>query len=339
MSDPMPDPQTRAHPHHRPADAMVHPRFEGIRTFMRLPHLSDPHRWSEADLAIVGVPFDSSGTYRVGARFGPSGIRHESMLLRPYHPELRVDVHERLSMIDAGDLPVTPGYLPESHAQITEGAGTVLDAGVVPIFLGGDHSVSLPLLRAVAQRHGPVGLVHLDAHADLWPGYFGGKDTHGTPFRRAVEENLIDPARSVQVGLRGPVYGPGDMSLPEELGLAAISADRWHRVGTDAVIQEVRERIGADADGRTPGPTYLSFDIDVLDPVYAPGTGTPEVGGTTGVQALQLLRGLAGVRFCAYDLVEVMPAYDAGAVTQLLAANLAYEMIALSAVATQRSEA
>lgn len=314
-------------PHHRPADALVYPRFEGIRTFMRLPHLEQPERLGEADLAIVGVPFDSAGTYRVGARFGPAGIRHESMLLRPYHPELAVDVHAELSLVDAGDVPVTPGYLAESHAQITTAAAAIVASGVIPLFLGGDHSVSLPLLRALAARHGPLALLHLDAHADLWPGYYGGKDTHGTPFRRALEEGLIDPQRSIQVGLRGPVYGAEDVTLPRDLGLEAVSADELHRHGVDACLARVRERIGG------PGPRYLSFDIDVFDPVYAPGTGTPEVGGASSVQMLQLLRGMAGLDFVGFDLVEVMPAYDVGALTQLLAANVAYEMIALSAVA------
>jgi len=314
-------------PHHRPPDALAYPRFEGIRTFMRLPHLAEVARLGEADLAIVGVPFDTGATYRVGARFGPSGIRQESMLLRPYHPELAVDVHAELSLVDHGDLPVTPGYLPESHAQIEAGAAAVLETGVTPLFLGGDHSVSLPLLRAVAARHGPVALVHVDAHADLWPGYYGGKDTHGTPFRTALEEGLIDPARSVQLGLRGPVYDADDVSAPGRLGLASLSADALHRGGIDDAAALVRRRAGGA------GPRYLSFDIDALDPAFAPGTGTPEVGGLTPVQALRLLRSLAGLGFVAFDLVEVMPAYDVGAITQLLAANLAYEMIALAAVA------
>lgn len=313
--------------HHRPVDALVYPRFEGIRTFMRLPHLDGTERLPEADLAVIGVPFDTGATYRVGARFGPAGIRQESMLLRPYHPELGVDVHAELSLVDAGDLPVTPGYLPESHAQIEAAAGAVLATGVTPLFLGGDHSISLPLLRAVAARHGPVALLQLDAHGDLWPGYFGGKDTHGTPFRRALEEGLIDPGRSVQVGLRGPVYSADDVTLPERLGLVAISAETLHRHGVEAAVERVRTRLGGA------GPRYLSLDIDVLDPVYAPGTGTPEVGGLSSVQLLQLLRGLAGLAFVGFDLVEVMPAYDVGALTQLLAANLAYELIALAAVA------
>lgn len=310
-------------PRHRPVDAMVYPRFEGIRTFMRLPHVTD---LADVDAAIVGVPFDTGGTYRVGARFGPSGIRQESMLLRPYNPELGVNLSDRLSIVDYGDLPITPGYLPESHAQIAEGAGEVIGAGVTPVFLGGDHSVSLPLLRAVAERHGPVGLVHFDAHNDLWHSYFGGKDTHGTPFRRAVEEGLLDVDRSIQVGLRGSLYGPEDVDMTEKLGMAMIRGTEMHRLGVPAVVERIRERAGT-------GPLYLSFDIDVLDPVYAPGTGTPEVGGATGLQALEMLRGLAGLRFAGFDLVEVMPPYDVGGVTALLAANLAYEMLSLVAVA------
>lgn len=305
-----------------PADAMVYPRFEGIRTFMRLPHVTE---LTGVNVAVVGVPFDTGATYRVGARFGPSGIRQESMLLRPYHPELGVGVFEELSVVDYGDLPVTPGYLPESHAQIRQGASDLFAAGVVPIFLGGDHSVSLPLLRAARDRHGPLGLVHFDAHNDLWHGYFGGKDTHGTPFRRALEEGLIDPARSIQVGLRGSLYGPEDVDQSLTLGLDMIRARELHQLGVSAVVERIRTRAGT-------GPLYLSFDIDFLDPTYAPGTGTPEVGGATSVQALELLRGLAGLDIRAYDLVEVMPPYDVGALTQLLAANLAYEMLALAAV-------
>lgn len=301
---------------------MSYPRFEGIRTFARLPHVTD---LTGVDLAIVGVPFDTGATYRVGARFGPSGIRNESLLLRPYNPELKVNVFGTLSAVDYGDLPVTPGYLPESHSQITAAARPLLAAGVTPIFLGGDHSVSLPLLRTVVERTGPVGLVHFDAHNDLWHSYYGGKDTHGTPFRRAVEEGLLDVGRSVQVGIRGSLYGEEDVGLSEELGLSLVTGPEMHRVGVPAVIERIKARVGQ-------GPLYLSFDIDFLDPVYAPGTGTPEVGGATAVQALDLLRGMAGLDFRAYDLVEVMPNYDPAGLTSLLAANLVYEMMSLAAV-------
>ncbi len=309
-------------PPYQPADAMVYPRFEGIRTFMRLPHVTD---LTGVNLAVVGVPFDTGATYRVGARFGPSGIRQESMLLRPYHTEHKVNLFEHLSAVDYGDLPVTPGYLPESHAQITHSAAALFEAGVTPIFLGGDHSVSLPLLRAVNAQYGPVGLVHFDAHNDLWHGYFGGKDTHGTPFARAVEEGLLDVSRSTQVGIRGSLYGPEDVAITEEKGLALVTGPDLHRRGVASVLEQIRARAGM-------GPLYLTFDIDFLDPVYAPGTGTPEVGGATAVQALDLLRGLAGLSFVAYDLVEVMPTYDPAGITSLLAANLVHEMMALAAI-------
>jgi agmatinase len=303
-------------------DAMVYPRFEGIRTFMRLPFVQD---FQDVDAAVVGVPFDTGGTYRVGARFGPSGIRQESMLLRPYNPALKVNIFEKLSVVDYGDLPVTPGYFYESHQQITEGAANVLDANVTPIFLGGDHSISWALLRAVAKKYGPVALVHFDSHSDLWSGYFGGKDTHGTPFRRAVEEGLLDVKRSSQIGLRGSLYGPEDAGITEELGLQMISGPELHEIGVKETLRRVRERVGT-------GPAYLSFDIDFVDPTFAPGTGTPEVGGFTGAQSLELLRGLTGINFVAYDLVEVMPPYDVGGTTCLLAANLAYEMLSLIAL-------
>ena len=307
---------------HGPLDAMTYPRFEGVRTFMRLPFTTD---LSGADICVVGVPFDTGGTYRVGARFGPSGIRQESMLLRPYNPALDVNLFDHLSGVDYGDLPVTPGYLPESHAQITEGAKEVIAKGCVPFFMGGDHSVSLPLLRAVASQHGPVALVHFDAHSDLWSGYFGGKDTHGTPFRRAVEEGLLDTGRSSQVGLRGSLYGPDDVSISEELGFQMISGPELHAIGIEETLKRIHERIGE-------GPAYLSFDIDFVDPTFAPGTGTPEVGGFTSAQCQALLRGLVGIDFVAYDLVEVMPAYDSAATTCLLAANLIYEMMSLEAL-------
>ncbi len=311
---------------YRPVDAMVYPRFTGIRTFMRLPYITD---LQGVDFAIVGVPFDTGGTFRVGARFGPEGIRTQSMLLRPYNPALKVPIFAICSGIDYGDLPVTPGYLPESHAQITEGAVEVFASGATPVFLGGDHSVSLPLLRAAAGKHGPLALVHFDSHSDLWPGYFGGKDTHGTPFRRAYEEGLIDTARSSQIGLRGSLYDESDVQMTQDLGFQMITGPEMHEIGMAETIRRVRERVGD-------GPTYLSFDIDFVDPAYAPGTGTPEIGGFTSAQCQQLVRGLVGVDFVGYDLVEVMPPYDSpGGVTCLLAANLVYEFISL--IALQRA--
>src|SRR5262245_47915617 len=253
-------------PSYRPVDAMVYPRFSGIRTFMRLPHVTD---LTGVDFAVVGVPFDTGATFRVGARFGPEGIRSQSTLLRPYNPALKIAIFDVCSGVDYGDLPVIPGYLPESHQQITEGASAVYASGATPVFLGGDHSVSLPLLRATARHFGKVALIHFDSHSDLWPGYFGGKDTHGTPFRRACEEGLIDTARSIQVGLRGSVYDEGDVRMPEDHGFQVITGPELHDIGVPETIRRIRERVGQ-------GQAYVTFDIDFVDPAYAPGTGTPE---------------------------------------------------------------
>ncbi len=313
--------------HYQPVNAMEYPRYSGIRTFMRLPHITD---LGYVDIAIVGVPFDTGGTFRVGARFGPESIRNESMLLRPYNPALGVSVFEHCSCVDYGDLPTAPGYLPDSHQLIVEGVKQVLESSVTPIFLGGDHSVSLPILRAVAEKYGPVALVHFDSHSDLWHGYFGGKDTHGTPFRRALEENLIDVARSSQIGLRGSLYDEEDQQMSSTAGFHVVTGPELHARGIASTIAEVRARVGS-------GPAYLSFDIDFVDPAYAPGTGTPEVGGFTGAECQELVRGLIGINFIAFDLVEVMPAYDPASVTGLLAANLVYEFMSL--VALQRRDA
>jgi agmatinase len=279
---------------YRPVDAMVYPRFSGIRTFMRLPYVTD---LNGVDFAIVGVPFDTGGTFRVGARFGPEGIRSQSMLLRPYNPALKVPIFDICSGVDYGDLPITPGYLPESHDQIKAGAAAVFASGVTPIFLGGDHSVSLPLLRAAAGKHGPVALIHFDSHSDLWPAYFGGKDTHGTPFRRAYEEGLLDTTRSSQVGLRGPLYDESDATMTTEVGMQLITGPEMHEIGITETLRRVRTWVGD-------GPAYVTFDIDFVDPAYAPATGTPEVGGFTSAQCLQLVRGLAGLNLIGFDLVE-----------------------------------
>ncbi len=311
---------------YRPVDAMVYPRFSGIRTFMRLPHIT---ALEGVDFAIVGAPFDTGGTFRVGARFGPEGIRSHSMLLRPYNPALQVDIFEVCSGVDFGDLPVIPGYLAQSHQRLYEGAAAIFATGVTPIFLGGDHSVSLPLLRAAAGQFGPLALVQFDSHSDLWPGYYEDLDTHGTPFRRALEEGLLDPARSIQVGLRGPLYGASDAQMPLEAGFDLITGPELHQMGMEAAGRRIRERVGQ-------GPAYLTFDIDFIDPAFAPGTGTPEVGGFTGAQALELVRGLTGLNFVGYDVVEVMPGYDPAGVTCLLAANIAYEFMSL--IALQRRD-
>ncbi len=307
----------------QPPDGMRSPRYGGVRSFMRLPHVT---QLEGVDFAVAGVPFDTGATYRVGARFGPEAIRSASVLLRPYHPEQEVLLFPTLSGIDYGDLPTVPGYLPQSHQAIAAAAEALFRAGVTPIFLGGDHSVSLPLLRAaVAVRGQPLALLHFDSHGDIWGGYYGGLDTHGTPFRRALEEGLLDVDHSIQIGLRGSVYDEHDVQLSRELGFQVVTARELHRRGVEDVLQQVHEL----QRGRV---CYLSFDIDFVDPAFAPGTGTPETGGFSGAVCHELLRGLRGLRFAAFDMVEVMPSYDPAGITALLAANLVYEFIALLAL-------
>ena len=307
---------------HEPLDAMEYPRFEGIRTFMRLPHITD---LQDVDFLIAGVPFDTGGTFRVGARFGPSGIRENSMLLRPYNPAQDIEIFDYCSGIDFGDLPIVPGYLAESHKMIKNNADVIFQSQSTPVFIGGDHSISLPLLRAAKEQFGPLALVHFDAHSDLWHGYFNKKDTHGTPFRRAIEEKLIDPSLSCQIGLRGPLYDKNDSTMSEDEGLLAITGPELHQIGIDRAIKLVKERVGN-------GPAYLTFDIDFLDPAYAPGTGTPEAGGFTGYESIRFIRGLKNIDFIGFDLVEVMPGYDPTQMTCLLAANIIYEFISLIAL-------
>ena len=307
---------------HEPLDAMEYPRFEGIRTFMRLPHITD---LQDVDFLIAGVPFDTGGTFRVGARFGPSGIRENSLLLRPYNPAQDIEIFDYCSGIDFGDLPIVPGYLAESHKMIKNNADVIFQSQSTPVFIGGDHSISLPLLRAAKEQFGPLALVHFDAHSDLWHGYFNKKDTHGTPFRRAIEEKLIDPSLSCQIGLRGPLYDKNDSTMSEDEGLLAIKGPELHQIGIDRAIKLVKERVGN-------GPAYLTFDIDFLDPAYAPGTGTPEAGGFTGYESIRFIRGLKNIDFIGFDLVEVMPGYDPTQMTCLLAANIIYEFISLIAL-------
>jgi agmatinase len=314
---------------YQPLSALEFPRFAGISTFMRLPHVTDltmaSHVQAGVDAAIVGIPFDTGVTYRVGARFGPSAVRQGSRLLRPYNPVQDVTIFDHLSVVDAGDVPVVPGFIEESYAKIVEGLRPIHEAGVVPIGVGGDHSIVLAELRAAAAVHGPLGLAHFDSHGDTWDAYWSQKYTHGTPFRRAVEEGLLDPARAIQVGMRGPLYGPDDLAEGMSLGLEMIAGPELQAIGVDAAAERVRRRVGD-------GPTFLSFDIDFIDPSCAPGTGTPEVGGPLTREALQLVRGLTGIRFVAFDLVEVLPAYDVAELTAMTGANVIYEFLSLLAL-------
>jgi agmatinase len=312
-------------PRFQPPDATLAPRYTGIRTFARLPHVALPH--DEVDAAVIGVPFDTATSFRSGARFGPEAIRSASTLLRPYHPALDVDVFGTLSTVDGGDVDITPGNALRTTEQIDAALQPVLRAGIVPLVLGGDHSIVLGELRAQAAVHGPVALVLLDAHADTWDQYYGERYFHGTPFRRAVEEGLLDPSRSLLAGMRGPLYGRADLDVPLELGFEVIQGSELVTLTPESYGERVRNRLG-----EAPA-VYLSFDIDVLDPAWAPGTGTPEVDGLQPREALAFLRALAGIPFRGFDVVEVSPPYDSAAqVTALHAAAIAYELLALLAV-------
>ncbi|MBA2781709.1 MAG: agmatinase [Rubrobacteraceae bacterium] len=313
---------------YEPADSFVTPRFSGVRTFMRLPNVQD---LENADAAIVGVPFDTGGTFRVGARFGPEGVRSASHLLRRYNPSLDVAIFDHLSVIDYGDVPVVPGYIEESYRRIEEGLEPVHSAGVTPVVLGGDHSIALPELRAAAAIYGPLALVQFDSHPDTWDAYFGEKHTHGTPFRRAVEEGLLDTSRSIQVGMRGSIYDRGDWDDAREMGFDLVPTDEVRELGIPRVIDRIRERTG-DAK------VYVSFDVDFVDPAYAPGTGTPEIGGFTSREAQEFVRGLAGLEIIGCDVVEIYPAYDHSQITALLAANVAHEFLSLLALGRKNED-
>ena len=307
---------------YEPANSFETPRFSGVRTFMRLPNVRD---LANSDAAIVGAPFDTGASFRAGARFGPEGIRSVSHLLRPYNPWQGIQIFEHLSAIDYGDVAVVPGFIEESYESIASGLAPIHEAGAVPIVLAGDHSIALPELRAAARVHGPLALVQFDSHADTWDAYFGKKYNHGTVFRRAIEEGLLDPARSIQVGMRGSLYEPGDLDASRDLGFELVTTDGVRELGIPETISRIRERVG---DRKV----YVSFDVDFVDPAYAPGTGTPEVGGFTSREAQEFVRGLRGVSIVGCDVVEVYPQYDGpGQVTSLLAANVAYEMLSLVA--------
>jgi agmatinase len=310
-------------PRYGPPDAADAPRYTGLRTFARCPHITT---LDEVDVAVIGVPFDTATSRRPGARFGPEAIRAASIGLRPYHPPLDVDVFARLSVVDRGDVAVTPGNAEQTASQIAAALEPVVRAGVIPLTLGGDHSIVLGELRAQAAVHGPLALVLLDAHADTWDQYYGERYFHGTPFRRAVEEGLLRPERSLLAGMRGPLYSASDLSDARGLGFEVVEDAELHAMDTAEYARRVRERVG-DA------PAFCSFDIDVIDPAFAPGTGTPEVAGLEPREALALVRALAGMRFTGFDVVEVSPPYDGpGETTALVASAVAYEFIALTAV-------
>ncbi|HET7900590.1 MAG TPA: agmatinase [Candidatus Nanopelagicales bacterium] len=305
-----------------PPSGVAVPRFAGPDTFARLPRLDQVEH---AGVAVLGVPFDSGVSYRPGARFGPQGIRAGSKLLRPYHPSLDVhpwDVHQ---VVDAGDVVANPFDIVAAIGQVEAAARSLLGQADRIVTIGGDHTIALPLLRAVAEKHGPVALVHFDAHLDTWDTYFGAPYTHGTPFRRAVEEGVLDLDVSAHVGIRGPLYAKKDLDDDKALGFAIVSTEEVARRGVDEAIDRVRSRVGDR-------PVYLSIDIDVLDPAHAPGTGTPEPGGLTSRELQQILRGLTDLRLVGGDVVEVAPAYDHAELTTIAAANTVYDLLALMAL-------
>jgi agmatinase len=309
-------------PRYGPPDAFETPRFSGPRTFMRLPYVRD---LQGVDVAIVGIPTDGAVVYRSGARFGPEGIRSASVMLRNFNPLLGVDVVERLSLVDYGDVPTVPGSTADSLERSERALAEVVDAGVTTLCLGGDHTVLLAELRALARKHGPLALIQLDSHHDLWDEYFGQKLFHGSVVRRAVEEGLVDPSRSVQAGLRGSLGSVEEAGYPAELGIDALTYEELAAVGPAGFSQRVRNRVG-DA------PCFLTFDIDFVDPAYAPGTGTPEVGGPSSREALTYVRSLAGLDFRGFDCVEVSPPFDPAGQTAFVAANACFEMLSLMAL-------
>lgn len=300
-----------------PPDASQKPRYCGFATFARLPRLEDVGR---TDVAIVGVPFDSGVSYRPGARFGPSHIREASRLLRPYNPAQNVSPFARQQVADAGDIPVNPFDISEAVASIEREARRLTADSAKLITLGGDHTIALPLLRAAAAQHGPVAVLHFDAHIDTWDTYFGAPVTHGTPFRRASEEELIDQTASLHVGIRGPLYSRDDIRDDKRLGFSIISCAEIEEEGVAAAIERMLTRLG----GR---PVYLSVDIDVLDPAHAPGTGTPEAGGITSRELLRMIRALRTTNLIGADVVEVAPAYDHAQITAIAASHIVYEIL------------
>jgi agmatinase len=300
-------------------DASQVPRFAGLRTFARLPTLDQAGR---ADIAILGAPFDGGTTFRGGARYGPAAIREASLGLRPYNDALGVAPFAERQVIDAGDASPNPVDILAAHHAIETTAGSLYDHGARVLGLGGDHSVSLPLLRAASAAHGRLSLLQLDAHTDTWDSYFGSRLTHGTMFRRATEEGIIDASTSVQIGLRGSLYSADDYVDNARLGFSTLLARDFDQTGVGGAIELALAHLRS--------PVYITVDVDCLDPAYAPGTGTPEAGGLTSRELLAILRGLAsGVNVAGADVVEVSPAYDPTGATAVVAANIAYELLAL----------
>ena len=306
---------------YEPVDSGITPRFAGHSTFMRLPVVLDPR---ELDIAIVGVPWDGGTTNRPGPRHGPRQVREMSSLIKRVHSVTKISPYEICRVADCGDAPVNPIDLERSLESIRTFFAQIVDSRALPLAIGGDHLSSLPILRAVGKKQA-VGMVHFDAHSDTVDTYFGGlKYTHGTPFRRAIEEGLLDPKRVVQIGIRGSTYSADERDWPLQQGIRIISIEEFENMGVDADIREARRVVGD-------GPTYVSFDIDALDPAFAPGTGTPEFAGLTSREAIRILRGLRGLNLVGADVVEVSPPFDPCGGTALAGATIAFELLCLLA--------
>ena len=304
-----------------PIDAVQVPRYAGFATFARLPRLEDVDGF---DCAVVGVPFDTGVSYRPGARFGPAYVRQGSRLLRPYNPALEVEPFRGRQVVDAGDIAANPFDIEAAIGQIESGIRDLAAPDRRLLTIGGDHTIALPILRVMRELHGPVALVHFDAHLDTWDTYFGAPYTHGTPFRRAWEEQLLLPERAMHVGIRGPLYSPKDLDDDASFGFSIVHCHELERIGVDEVVNRVRERVG-DA------PVYVSIDIDVLDPAHAPGTGTPEAGGLTSRELLAILRGFDGANVVGADIVEVAPPFDHAEITAIAAAHVGFELLSIFA--------
>ena len=305
----------------QPASALSSPRFCNMGTFMRMQKVDTAEG---LDFAIAGAPFDTGSSFRSGSRFGPNAIRNISAMMKPNNVIMQVNIMESLKGGDIGDFNITPGYIHPSYDAIEKGVAGILEKNACPIVLGGDHAITLAELRAVAKKYGPVALVHFDSHSDLCDEVFGQKYNHGTPFRRAMEEGLIDPSKSIQIGMRGSLYDPDDFKIAADLGFKVIPGDTLHTMTPADLANAIKERVGDNK-------VFLTFDIDFIDPAYAPGTGTPEVGGFTSYEALQYIRGIKDLNFVGFDVVEVAPPYDHSEITAYMGANLIFEFLSILA--------
>ena len=308
-------------PFFKPVSGFDLPRFAGVPTFMRLPHVSlDTPKISDVDIGIIGVPWDSGTTNRPGPRHGPRQLRDASTMIRAQHPVSGIRPYEKLNCADLGDVSINPADIEDSMNRITSFYKTVIEKGIKPLSAGGDHLTSLPVLRAIAET-GPLGMIHFDSHTDLFHSYFDGTMfTHGTPFRRAVEENLLDPKRVIQIGIRGTQYDREDLDFADSVGIRVIKIEEFFDRGIEDVMTEARAIVGEKE-------TYISYDIDFIDPAFAPGTGTPEVGGPNSYEALKVVRELTGVKIVGADMVEVSPPFDPSSNTAFLGVSVMFELL------------